>query len=281
MGTAAFPLAYHRRESLRGSLVASVLFHAGLAAAGVAYGLFGFRHYLGWGNNWAKGSAIQVNMVSTLPGVPLPRPSVQTLSSMVTQNPGLYHAQPQPRALPPPNAVKIPKFKNLRKLPPPVRTKQHAQLVLPPERRLLVNKRIQHPQPPPPENAVPTGEQATPAMSYGQIVNSAGSGAVLFKGGNFGELYGWYVQAVRNRISSNWLLSIISPNILSARRVYVEFEVLHNGTITNVQLTQSSGVPEVDRSALRAVYASSPLPALPQGYSGNSIHVNFYFDFHR
>jgi len=89
------------------------------------------------------------------------------------------------------------------------------------------------------------------------------------------------VNAVKNRISNNWLLSIISPSILSARRVYVEFDILHDGSISDVQLTQSSGVSEVDRSALRAVYAASPLPSLPAGYTGRNLHVQFYFDFHR
>ncbi|MGH9433770.1 MAG: energy transducer TonB, partial [Terriglobia bacterium] len=91
----------------------------------------------------------------------------------------------------------------------------------------------------------------------------------------------WYVQAVKNRVSSNWLLSMISPNITSARRVYVEFKVQRDGTITNVKLTQSSGYAEVDRSALRAIDASSPLAPLPSDYRGNSVTVSFYFDLQR
>ncbi|MGH9327647.1 MAG: energy transducer TonB [Terriglobia bacterium] len=281
MATTAFPLAFRHHESLRGSLVASVLFHLGLGLAMVLYTVVGFRHNLGWGSKWAKGSAIHVNMVSTLPGIPLPRPRLQTPNTVHTENPGLYEAQPEPLVAPPPNAVKLPRFKNLQKLTPPVRTKTPEKVVLPPERRLLVNKRIQKQTMTPPPNAIPTGANGNPAMNFGQIVNSTGQGVLLFKGGNFGELYGWYVEAVKNRISSNWLLSIINPQILSARRVYVEFDILRNGTIADVKLTQSSGIPEVDRSALRAVYASSPLAPLPAGYKGNNIHVDFYFDFHR
>ncbi len=281
MAATTFPLAFRRREGLRGSLVASVLFHLGLGAAVVVYSIVGFRHNLGWGNKWAKGSAVHVNMVSTLPGIPLPHPMLQTPNTLHTENPGLYEAQPEPLTPPPPNAVEIPRFKNLQKLLPPVRTKQPTPVVLPPQRRLLVNKRIQKQILVPPPNAIPTGASGNPAMNFGQIVNSNGQGVLVFQGGNFGELYGWYVEAVKNRISSNWLLSIINPEILSARRVYVEFTVLRDGTITNVSLTQSSGIPEVDRSALRAVYASSPLAALPASYRGKDIRVDFYFDFHR
>ncbi|MGH9355543.1 MAG: energy transducer TonB [Terriglobia bacterium] len=275
------PLQFRRRESLQGSLVASVLAHVALVVVIVVYSLVSFRRYLGWGNRSDTGSAIHVNMVSSLPGVPLPKPMVQTPNAVVTQNPGLYQAEPQRRLTPPPDATKIPKFKDLERPLPLVRPKAPSQVALTPERQLLVNKRIQHQASPVPPNAIPTGAEGTPAMNYGQIVNNSGNGAVLFKGGDFGQLYGWYIEAVKNRISANWLLSIISPSILSARRVYVEFDILRDGSISGVRLRQSSGIAEVDRSALRAVYASSPLPALPPGYNGHDIHVDFYFDFHR
>jgi TonB family protein len=86
---------------------------------------------------------------------------------------------------------------------------------------------------------------------------------------------------MRARISANWLMATVSPNIVSAPRTYVTFEILRDGTVNNVQVTQSSGIPEVDRSALRAILASNPLPPLPPDYSGGSVGVQFYFDFHR
>ena len=100
-------------------------------------------------------------------------------------------------------------------------------------------------------------------------------------GESFGQQYGWYVQAVRNRVSSNWLLSTISPSIVNAPRVYVDFDISRDGSISNAHITHSSGIPEVDRSALRAVLASSPLAPLPSSYSGNKVSVEFYFDLKR
>jgi len=73
----------------------------------------------------------------------------------------------------------------------------------------------------------------------------------------------------------------VSPNLMSAPRVYVTFDILRDGTINGVQVTQSSGIPEVDRSAVRAVVASSPVNPLPPDYSGGSLAVKFYFDFRR
>jgi TonB family protein len=59
------------------------------------------------------------------------------------------------------------------------------------------------------------------------------------------------------------------------------FTILRDGSVTDVEVTQPSGLPEVDRSALRAVLASNPLPALPPDYSGNKVKVKLYFDFRR
>jgi TonB family protein len=119
-------------------------------------------------------------------------------------------------------------------------------------------------------------------MSYTQMVTSAGTGGVAMGQGNsFGQRYAYYVASMRARISANWLMATVSPNIASAPRAYLKFQILRDGTVTNVQITQSSGIAEVDRSALRAILASSPLPPLPSDYSGSSVDVEFYFDFHR
>ncbi|MFZ1203283.1 MAG: energy transducer TonB [Candidatus Acidiferrales bacterium] len=100
-------------------------------------------------------------------------------------------------------------------------------------------------------------------------------------GGDFGSRFSWYVEAVQRRISSNWLQSTVDPSIAYAPRVVVTFTILRDGTVTNVQITQKSNDYSVDSSAVRAVNASSPLDRLPGGYSGSSVNVEFYFDYHR
>lgn len=151
-----------------------------------------------------------------------------------------------------------------------------------PEKLERVNKRIHKTEEVPPDNAVPYGQTGAPTMSYTQMVTSAGTGGVAMGEGNsFGQRYAWYVASMRARISANWLMATVSSNIASAPRAYLTFEISHDGTVTDVQITQSSGIAEVDRSALRAILASNPLPPLPTDYTGRSIHVEFYFDFHR
>jgi TonB family protein len=265
MGTHVIALMDERRDNLRGTLLVSLILHAVLFVIVVTYTMLGF-HLGGVGREWGTNGATRMGAVSSLPGIPLPAPMLTTPSTVATQNPGLYRTEPQPKEEAPPDAQQIPKFKDAVK----------------PEKLERVNKRIHKTDIEPPENAVPYGLTGAPTMNYTQVVTPGGPGAVsMGEGNSFGQRYGWYVASMRARISANWLLATVSPNIVTAPRAYLTFEILRDGAVTSVQMTQSSGIPEVDRSALRAILASNPLPALPPDYSGGSVKVEFYFDFHR
>ena len=263
-GSPSSALPFEGRESLRGALLGSLGFHSGLFAIMLTYGLFHFGRGESWGNPWEKGSSARLHAVSSLPGVPLPTPLQVTPNTVATENPGLYKTEPIP-PLPLEKAEPIPKFKDEVK----------------PEEPKRINTRIQKQQLTPPPNAIPYGANGQPAMSYSQAQTAAGEAGISFGQGDFGSRYGWYVSAVRSRVSGNWLLSTISPTLMSAPRVCVEFNIGRDGTISGIRVAQSSGVADVDRSALRAVEASNPLGPLPSDYSGSSVAVSFYFDFHR
>jgi TonB family protein len=259
-------VTHERREKLGGTLAASLVMHVLLFLLLIGYTSFGSSFGGGWGKNWGSGSSTRIGAVASLPGVPLPAPMLTTHNTLASENPGLHQTEPAPKPVPESTAVQIPKFKEAVK----------------PEKAERVNTRIQKEKPVEAENAVPYGLGGQPSMNYTQVVNGAGEGGLSFgEGGDFGERYGWYVASVRSRISGNWLLSTISPNILSAPRLYMTFTILRDGNVTDVEITQSSGLPEVDRSALRAVLASNPLPPLPSDYAGNRVKVNLYFDFRR
>jgi periplasmic protein TonB len=266
MGAATISALFNHRESLRGSVLLSMALHVLLLITIIVYTLWGARMGKGWGQSLNSGSAVHVNAVASLPGVPLPSPTLTTRNVVQVENPGLYQNEPIPKPPPSPSMTQIPKFKEAVK----------------PPKKPIINKRIQkEPLPPPPPNAVPFGQGGQPTMSYSTFQTQMGGEGIAIGQGDFGERFGWYVQAVRNRVSSNWLLSTISPDILNAPRVYVDFVIQRDGTITDAHIKQSSGIPEVDRSALRAVMASSPLAPLPADYSGSNVSVEFYFDFHR
>jgi TonB family protein len=113
--------------------------------------------------------------------------------------------------------------------------------------------------------------------------SDSGSGGVRVTGdtGDFLSRYSSYVIAIRSRISSNWLKNTVDPSIRSAPRVYVTFQVLRDGSVVNPQITASSGISSLDRSALRAVYDSNPMPPLPADYPNPNVAVEFWFDFRR
>lgn len=264
MGAHVVTLMHGRRENLSGTLLVSIILHVVLFVLIVTYTLIHF-HIGSNGPSWGSDS-MRVGAVASLPGINLPTPLQTTHSQVATQNLGLHKTEPEPKEETPPEAQPIPKFKEAVK----------------PEKLRDVNKRMQKEEPFVPENAVPYGQSGPPTMSYTQVVTNAGTGGVSLGEGNaFGQRFGYYVAAMRNRISANWLLSTVSPNIVSAPRIYMTFTIQRDGSITNVEITQSSSIPEVDRSALRAVLASNPLPPLPSDYSGGSVNVQFYFDFHR
>lgn len=217
-----------------------------------------------------------VGMVGSVPAIPLPHPEVETPSRVVDNTNGLFKSEPMPLPKPDLEAIPIPKFEKEKekKKPPKIISRP--------------SKVLENPTPTP-ENAVPYGNGGRPTVpvsaSTFTMGNTGATSAGLIAGGagqgDFGSRFSWYVEAVQRRVSSNWIQSAIDPNVGYAPRVMVTFTILRNGTVTNVQITQSSNVASVDTSALRAVEASSPLQPLPPAYSGSNVNVEFYFDYHR
>jgi len=65
-----------------------------------------------------------------------------------------------------------------------------------------------------------------------------------------------------------------SPPGTTAR---VRFVIRSDGRLEGIALESSSGVPSFDRAALRALYASNPLPPLPPAYRKPSLMVHLAF----
>ena len=253
---------------LKGPLWLSGVFHVALIVFIVFQGFYA-QSGEGWGG---AGGAITVGVVGSVPGIPMPRPEVITPNRVVDDSKGLYKTDPPEIKQPlPKDAVTIPKFSKLK--PPPKYVTRPS--------KVLENKT------PPPPNAVPYGGGGAPSVPYTSFAMGAGSstqGGLNFGetgNGDFGSRFDWYVRAVQGRVSSNWLQSTIDAGISVAPRVTATFDILRDGTITNIQITHSSGNYSVDASALRALQNSSPLDRLPPEYAGSKVSVEFWFDFQR
>ncbi|HEY9777073.1 MAG TPA: energy transducer TonB [Planktothrix sp.] len=59
-------------------------------------------------------------------------------------------------------------------------------------------------------------------------------------------------------------------------QVTVSFTVDKSGAVSNIKLTKSSGMPQIDAAATSAVKSSAPFSALPSG-AGNSADVQVIF----
>jgi protein TonB len=243
----------------------SLIVHVTFCVLAVLYGYF-YGREADWGG---PGGSITVGLVGNVPAIPLPRPDVVSPNRVVDESKGLYKSEPAPVPKPAPEAIPIPKFEKNK----------------PPKYVTRPSKVLENPTPPPP-NAVPYGGGGTPTVpttsfALGAGTTQAGLGFTGTAGGDFGSRFSWYVEAVQRRISGNWLASTVDPSVATAPRVIVTFTILRDGSVTNVQMTQRSNNSSVDSSATRAVQDSSPLARLPAEYSGSSVNVEFWFDFHR
>jgi len=242
----------------------SVVLHIGVAASIVAYAIFAPAGRSGTWGAGGGGEAIGVTLVST---VPLPASPTETQNVLANESKGLSQSLPKPKEEAP-EAIPIPD-KNAKKKPKPQTSASQRK----PESEPVAEV----------NNVVPFGEGGPVSGPYGVFNAGGAKGGFGFTGGggDFGTRYGWYVQQVRNKVSENWLKYEIDPRISEARRVYLTFDITRSGAPTNVQIEQSSGVPSLDQSAVRAMQRIDTFGPLPSDYAGNKVSVEFWFDYKR
>jgi protein TonB len=249
------------------ALAWSVGFHLAITAIIVLYTVvFTGSRGQGWGAG-GGGSAIGVTLVST---VPLPATPAPTQNVLANESKGLTKSEPKVEEKveeKEPDAVDI-QGKNKKNKPkkPPAPTKAKAE-----------------PAPPEESNQVAFGEGGPVSGPYGTFDAGGAKGGfgVNGGGGDFGTRYGWYVQIIQRKVSENWLKYEVDPNITTAQRVYITFDVARDGHPFNVRVEQTSGVPSLDISATRALQRIDTFGPLPRDYSGSKISVEYWFDYSR
>ena len=255
---------FFEHDPWRGPLVWSAILHGILFGAIVAYSVL---HWPGesWGSGTGTGGeAMSATLVST---IPLPASPIKTENVLANESKGLAQTVPQEKKVQEPEAIPIPEREAKRK----------------PREKIPSIARVKPIQPiPEATNVVPYGEGGPVTNLYGfSAGGSKGGFNFTGGGGDFGSRYGWYVNVVRNKVSENWLKYEIDPRITAAQRVYVVFDIARDGHPANVQIEQSSGVPSLDQSAIRALQRIDTFGPLPPDYSGSRVSVEFWFDYHR
>ena len=117
-----------------------------------------------------------------------------------------------------------------------------------------------------------TVQQAPTGSRSKRVGFGTQSSVVDLDGANFE--YAYYLSIVQDRIGSNWVRTYIGKG-----KVKIYFRINRNGNIVGAMIEESSGDVGLDRVALRAITASSPLPPLPEGYEGNSLGIHIWFNY--
>ena len=264
-------------EKLGRGILMSLVLHAALGVTVVMLpGIFPAYGITGWGSEEGGEAGVSVSIVSNISGIPLPAPAVMNETAAANESAGFFESEP----VAPPPEESAPEEVSVVEAEPVPETLAPVETTPPPP----------PPRPAPtgetestsiPDNAIPFGEGGLPAINFGQFGSGDGTGAVAMGEGAFGERYGSYVESITRRISENWLQSMIAASVNTAPRIYVSFDILRDGTIMNEQIEESSGIPTLDRSAMRAIFASNPLAPLPGDLRGRSVSVRFWFEYTR
>jgi protein TonB len=216
------------------------------------------------GSDWGGGGGGEAMGVTLVSSVPLPATPAQTQNVLANESKGVTKSQPKVEEKEP-DAIEI-QGKNARVKPkkPPTPTREKAP-----------------PAPEPETNQVAFGEGGPVSGPYGSFAAGGAKGGfgVTGSGGDFGTRYGWYVQVIQRKVSENWLKYEVDPRIAGVQRVYITFDVARDGHPYNVQVEQSSGVPSLDISAVRALQRIDTFGSLPPDYSGSKISVEYWFDY--
>jgi TonB family protein len=129
------------------------------------------------------------------------------------------------------------------------------------------------------EETPPTKAPDTPAaaLPYERVGTAGLSGQVAVDAADFEFTY--YLLLVRNRIAQIWTPPAGLVTSGKPVRAVVYFRIARGGEVSGIQLESPSRVEYFDRSTLRAVTISAPLPPLPLGYSGFDLGVHFGFEY--
>jgi protein TonB len=254
---------YSGPGQLRRPLLWSFGLHLAFAVFVVLYATFisGFGR-----NSWGSGGGGDAMGATLVSSVPLPAVPAETTNVLATESKGLSKSQPTVQEKEP-EAIPIPDKNTKTKIrPAPVKTETQRK-----------------PEPEPAEsNQIPYGEGGPVSGPYTMNAGGAKGGfGFTGSGGDFGSRYSYYVQAVQRRVTENWLKYEVDPRITEAKRVYVTFDIARDGHPSNVEIEQSSGVPSLDQSAVRALQRIDSFGPLPVDYSGSKVSVEFWFDFKR
>jgi len=200
----------------------------------------------------SEDAPLVVDVVGSLPGARPPAPKVEP--------PAPKPPEPAPEGV-----------RAEPELPPPP-TKEPKPEKKPPEK-----KKEPEPEPEPapvesPPSAAQPSEQAPPiAGGVGAAAGASVESVELAAVEN-----AWYKAAMNAAIQASWVKPLVEGSRESSA-VTVAFDILRDGSAANPRVIATSGMPALDRSALRAVVDASPFPPLPDVWGKSFVTATAVF----
>jgi periplasmic protein TonB len=242
--------------NLAGSFFLHVLFAGSIV-------LFAYMHHAfghSWGDNNQNVGAIQASMVDA---IPLPSLAPPTDNVLATDNPSKAPAPLTPAtvAKPQPDEVLI------------------QNKVKPTKIAERTTPQILHPQTVAPSNRIPAGEAPGMRIAVSTEQLAVGTSLMSVPAGDFGSRYAYYVNGMHHTVTNNWWQQEADPRASNGRSVTLLFDVLRDGTPTNVRVEKASNSPSLDLSAKHALQRVESFGPLPDTYRGDRITVEYTFDY--
>ena len=253
---------YFEHDGWGRALAWSAGLHVGISALLLLYSAVFYRTS---GDTWGGGGGGEAIGATLVSAVPLPANAAPAQNVLANESKGITQSQP----------------KIEEKVPDAIEIQGKNAKIKPKKKQESASKEKAQPAPEEENNQVAFGEGGPVSGPYGTFAAGGAKGGfgITGGGGDFGNKYSWYVHVIQQKVAENWLKYEVDPRISTAQRVYIVFDIARDGHPTNVQVEQSSGVPSLDISAVRALQRIDTFGPLPPDYSGNKISVEYWFDY--
>ena len=117
--------------------------------------------------------------------------------------------------------------------------------------------------------------RGTSAGGTGNIGNPGGGGGAPGIDALREPDFGPYMRELQRRIKLNW----DPPKGNESKTVVLLFKIARDGRLLSCKVHRGSGLPSADQAALKAVELTAPFRPLPADFKGQSIDIQFTFDY--
>jgi TonB family protein len=88
-----------------------------------------------------------------------------------------------------------------------------------------------------------------------------------------------YARVIKERILAQWKYPREAKDNLVEGKLLVLFSLNKEGTMTQIQVIESSGHDILDQEAARAISSAAPFPPFPQHVTVSRLNINASFDY--